>query len=208
MSIELMMPSNHLILCIPLFLLPSVFPSIRVFSNESALCIRWPKYWSSSFSISPPNEYSGFISFNTDWSDLLAVKGTLKSLLQHHSLKASILQCSAFFMVQHSHLYTTIRKTIALLSKWCLWRTPNLKMAVGIKCNKALLYWRWGPGDSVTALPLLFPDLYLALKEEILIYLEENGRETRGTTHLPLSSRSFGQEDLAPKREAVMNRLL
>ena len=114
MSIESVMPSNHLILCIPLLLLLSVFPNISVFSNVSALCIRWPKYWSSSFSISPPNDYSGFISFNTDWSDLLAVKGTLKSLLQHHSLKASILQCSAFFMVQRSHLYMTTRKTIAL----------------------------------------------------------------------------------------------
>ena len=98
-SIELMMPSNHLILCHPLLLLPSVFPSIRVFSSESALCIWWPKYWSFSFSISPSNEYSGLISFRTDWFDLLAVQETLKSLLQHHSLKASVLQYSAFFMV-------------------------------------------------------------------------------------------------------------
>ena len=99
MSIELVMPSNHLILCHPL-LLPSVFPSIRVFSSESALCMRWPKYWSFSFSISPSNEYSGLSSFRMDWLDLLAVQGTLKSLLQHHSSKASILQCSAFFIVQ------------------------------------------------------------------------------------------------------------
>ena len=99
-SIESVMPSNHLILCRPLLLLPSIFPSIRVFSNESALCIRWPKYWSFSFSISPSNEYSGFISFRIDWFDLLAAQGTLKSLLQHHSWKACILQCSAFFMVQ------------------------------------------------------------------------------------------------------------
>ena len=104
MSIELVMPSNHLILCHPL-LLPSVFPSIRVFSNESVLCIRWPKNWSFSFSISPSNEYSGLISFRTDWFDLLAVQRTLKSLLQYHSWKASILWHSAFFMDQLSHLY-------------------------------------------------------------------------------------------------------
>ena len=102
-SIESVMPSNHLILCCPLLLPPSIFPRIRVFSNESVLCIRWPKYWSFSFSISPSNEYSGLISFRMDWLDLLAVQGTLKSLLQHHSSKASILQCSAFFIVQLSH---------------------------------------------------------------------------------------------------------
>ena len=101
MSIESMMPSNHLILCCPL--LPSIFPSFRVFSNESALQIRWPKYWSFSFSISPPSEYSGFISFSIDWFDLLAVQGILKSLLQHHSWKALIFQCSAFYMAQPSH---------------------------------------------------------------------------------------------------------
>jgi len=114
MSIESLMSSNHLILCLPLLLLPSVFPSIRVFSSESVLHIRWPKYWSFSFSISPSNEYSGLISFRMDWLDLLAVQGTLKSLLQHHSSKASILQCSAFFMVQLSHPYMTTGKTIAL----------------------------------------------------------------------------------------------
>ena len=114
MSIESVMPSNHLILCRPLLLLPSTFPSIRVFSNESVLCIRWPKYW--SFSISPSNEYSGLISFRIDWFDLLAVQGTLKCLLQHHfsSSKASLLQHSAFFMVQVSHPYMTTGKTIAL----------------------------------------------------------------------------------------------
>ena len=101
-SIELVMPSNHLILCCPLLLLPSIFPSIRVFSNESALCIRWPEYWSCSFNISPSNEHPGLISFRMDWLDLLAVQGTLKSLLQHHSSKASILWCSAFFIVQLS----------------------------------------------------------------------------------------------------------
>ena len=108
------MPSNHLIFCCPLLLLPSIFPSIRVFSNESALRIRQPKYWSFSISISPSNEYSGLVSFRMDWFDLLAVQGTLKSLLQHHSSKASILQCSAFFMVQLSHPYMTTGKTRAL----------------------------------------------------------------------------------------------
>ena len=103
LSTELVMPSNHLILCRPLLLLSSVFPSIRVFSNESALCIRWPKYWSFSFSISPSNEHSGLTSFRMNWLDLLAVQGTLKSLLQHHSSKAAILRCSAFFIVQFSH---------------------------------------------------------------------------------------------------------
>ena len=114
MSIELVMSSNHLILCCPLLFLPSIFPSIRVFSNESVLCIRWPKYWSFSFSISSFNEYSGLISFRIDWFDLLAVQGTLKSLIQHHSSKTSVLWCSAFLMVQLSHLYMTIGKTIAL----------------------------------------------------------------------------------------------
>ena len=114
MSIESVMPSNHLILCYPLLLLPSIFPSIRVFSNESVLGIRWPKYWSFSFNISPSNEHLGLISFRVDWLDLLAVQGTLKSLLQHHSSKASILQCSAFFMIQLSHPYMTTGKTIVL----------------------------------------------------------------------------------------------
>ena len=113
MSIESMMPFNHLTLCRPL-LLPSIFPSIRVFSSELALHIRWTKYWSFSFSISPSNEYSGLISFRIDWLDLLAVQGTLKSLLQHHSSKASILPCSAFFIVQLSHPYITTGKMIAL----------------------------------------------------------------------------------------------
>ena len=112
MSVESVMPSNHLVFCRPLLLLPSIFPSIRVFSNESALHIRWPKYW--SFSFSPSKDYSGLISFRMDWLDLLAAQGTLKSLLQHHSSKASILWCSAFFTVQLSHPYMTIGKTIAL----------------------------------------------------------------------------------------------
>ena len=113
MSIKLVMPSNHLILCHPLLLPPSIFPSVRVFSSESVLCVQWPKYWSFSFSISPSNEYSGLISFRIDWLSLLAVQGTLKSLLQHHSSKASILRCSAFFIVQLSHPYMTTGKTIA-----------------------------------------------------------------------------------------------
>ena len=117
MSIESVMRSNHLILCCPLLLLPSIFPSIRVFSNELGHYVRWPKYWSFSFSISPSNEYSGLTSFRMDWLDLLAVQGTLKSLLQHHSSKASIFQCSAFFIVQLSHPYMTTGKTIAL-SRW------------------------------------------------------------------------------------------
>ena len=114
MSFESVMPSNHLILCYFLLLLPSIFPSIRVFSSESVLLIRWTKYWSFSFSISPSNEYSGLSSFRMDWLDFLAVQGTLKSLLQHHSSKASVLRCSAFFIVQLSHLYMTTGKTIAL----------------------------------------------------------------------------------------------
>ena len=117
MSIELVIPSSHLILCHPLLLLPSIFPSIRVFSNESAFRIRWPKYWRFSFSISPSNEYSGLISFRMDWLDLFTVQRTLKSLLQHHSSKASVLQCSAFFIVQLSHPYMTTGKTVTL-TKW------------------------------------------------------------------------------------------
>ena len=119
MSIDLVIPSNHLILCHPLLLPPSIFASFRVFSNESVLCVRWPKYWSFSFSISPPNKYSGLISFSMDWLDLLAVQSTLKSLLQHHSSKASIFQCSAFFIVQLSHPYMTTGKTIAF-TRWTL----------------------------------------------------------------------------------------
>ena len=117
MSIMLEMPCNHLILCRPLLLPPSIFPTIRVFSSDLVLRIKWPKYWSFSFIISPSNEYSGWISFRMDWLDLLAVQGTLKSLLQHHSSKASILQCSAFFIVQLSHPYMTTGKTITL-TRW------------------------------------------------------------------------------------------
>ena len=117
MSVMSVMPSNHLILCHPLLLLPSIFPSIRIFSNEPALRIRWPKNWSFSFSISPSNEHSGLISLRMDWLDLLVVQGTLESLIQHHSSKESVLRCSAFFIVQLSHPYMTTGKTIAL-TRW------------------------------------------------------------------------------------------
>ena len=126
MSIESVTPSNHLILYPPLLLLPSVFPSIRVFSDESALCIRWPKYWSFCFNISPSNEHLGLISFRMDWLDLLAVQGTLKSLLQHHSSKASILQCSAFLIVQLSYPYMTAGKTIALTKRTFVGKVMSL----------------------------------------------------------------------------------
>ena len=126
MSIELVMPSNHLILFHPLLFLPSIFPSIRVFSNESALCIRWPKYWNLSFSISPSNEHPRLISFRMDWMDLLAVQGILKSLLQHHSSKASILQRSAFFTVQLSYPCMTTGKTIALTRRTLVGKVTSL----------------------------------------------------------------------------------
>ena len=125
MSIEFVMLSIYLILCCPLLLLPSVLPSMRVFSNESALCIRWPKYW--SFSISPSNEYSGLISFSIDWFDLLSVQGTLKSLLQHHNSKALIFQCSAFFMVQVSHLFMATGKNIALTMRTFVGKVMSLR---------------------------------------------------------------------------------
>ena len=126
MTTKSVTPSNHLILCPPLLLLPSIFPSIRVFSNESALHIRWPNYWSFSFSISPSNEHPGLISFRMDWLDLLAVQGTLKSLLQHHRSKASILQHSAFFIVQLSHPYMTTGKTIALTRRTFVGKVMSL----------------------------------------------------------------------------------
>ena len=160
MSIEPVMPSNHLILCHPLLFLPSIFPSIRLFSTESVLHIRWPKYWSFSFSISPSNEYSGLISFRMDWLDLLAVQGTLKSLLQHHSSKASILRCSAFFTVQLSHPYMSTGKTIALirwtfvdkvmslllnmLSRLVITFLPRIKCLQFHGCNHNL-QWFWSP---------------------------------------------------------------
>ena len=126
MSTVLVMPSNHLILCRPLLLLPSIFPSIRVFSNESALRMSWPKYWNFSFNISPSNEHPGLISFRMDWLDLLAVQGILRSLLQHHSSKASILRRSAFFTVQLSHPYMTTRKNIALIRQTFVGKVTSL----------------------------------------------------------------------------------
>ena len=145
MSIESVMSSNDLILCHPLLLLPSIFPSIRIFSNESVLCIRWPKYWSFSFSISPSNKYSGLISFRIDWLDLFAVQETLKSLLQHHISKASFLQCSAFFMVQLSHPCMTSGKTMAFTRKIFFGKVMSLvfnmlfRFGGGIPRNRASL---------------------------------------------------------------------
>ena len=133
------MPSNHLILCHPLLLLPSIFPSIRVFSNESALRVRWPKYWSFSFNMIPSNEYSGLISFRMDWLDLLAVQGTLKSLLQHHSSKASILRHSAFFIVQLSHPHMTTGKTIALTRRTFVNKEMSLLFNMLSRCSIAFL---------------------------------------------------------------------
>ena len=129
------MPSSHLILCHPLLLLPPIPPSIRVFSNESTLCMTWPGYWSFSFSISPSKEHPGLISFKMDWLDLLAVQGTLKSLLQHHSSKASILQCSAFFTVQLSHPYLTTGKTIALTRQTLLGKVMSLLLNMLSSCS-------------------------------------------------------------------------
>ena len=137
MPIESMMPSSHLILCCPLLLLPPIPPSIRVFSNESTLRMRWPKYWSFSFNISPSNEHPGLISFRMDWLDVLAVQGTLKSLLQHHSSKTSIFQCSAFFTVQLSHPYMTTGKTIAL-TRWTF-----VSKVMSLLFNMLSRLWKW-----------------------------------------------------------------
>ena len=151
------MPSNHLILCRPILLLPSIFPSIRVFSNESALRIKWPKYCSFSFSISPSNEYSGLISFRMGWLDLLAVQGTLKSLLQHHSSKASILRCSAFFIVQLTHPYMTTGKTIALTRRIFVGKVmslllnmlPRLVIAFLQRRKRLLISWLLSPSSVI-----------------------------------------------------------
>ena len=158
MSIESVMPSNHLILCRPLLLLPSIFPSIRVFSNESVLHIRWPKYWSFSFNISPSNKHPGLISFRMNWLDLLGVQGTLKSLLQHHSSKASILQHSAFFIVQLSHPYMTTGKTIALTRQTFVDKVMSLLfnmlstfVIVFLPRNKYILIW-WLQSPSAVIL--------------------------------------------------------
>ena len=157
MSIELVMPSNHLILCRPILLPPSIFPSIRVFSNESVLRIRWPKYWSFSFSISPSNEYSGLISFRMDWLNLLAVQGTLKSLLQHYGSKASVLWCSAFFIVQLSHPYMTTGKTIALTRRTFVGKVMSLLfnmlsrfvIAFLPRSKCLLISWLWSPSAVI-----------------------------------------------------------
>ena len=157
MSIELVMPSNHLILCCPLLLLPSIFPSIRVYSNESVLRIRWPKYWHFSFNISPSNEHLRLISFRMDWLDLLEVQGTLKSLLQHHGSKASVLQCSVFFIVQLSHPYMTIGKNIALTRRTFVSKAMslllNMVFRVVITClprSKCLLIsWLQSPSAVI-----------------------------------------------------------
>ena len=156
MSIESMMPSNHLIFCCPLLLLPSIFPSIRVFSIESALHMRWPKYWSFSFSISPSNDYPGLI-FRMDWLDLLAVQGTLKSFLQHHSSQASVLRCSSFFMVQFSHPYMTSGKTIALTIWTFVGRVTSLvfnmlsSLVIGFlpKGKRLLISWLQSPSAMI-----------------------------------------------------------
>ena len=170
------MPSNHLILCRPLLFLPSIFPSIRAFSIESVLHIQWPKYWSFSFSISPSNEYSGLISFRMDWLDLLAVQGTLKSLLPHHSSKASILQHSAFFIVQLSHSYMTTGKTIALTGRTSVSKVMSLLfnilsrfiIAFLLSSKRLLISWLQSvticsdfgaPQNSLSLFPL-FPHLF------------------------------------------------
>ena len=175
MSIESVMPPNHLILCHPLLLLPSIMPGIRVFSNESALPIRWPKYWSFNFNISPFNEHSGLISFRMDWLDLLTVQGTLKSLLQHHSSKASILRRSAFFIVQLSHPYMTTGKTIAL-TRWTFVgkvlsllfnMLSRLVITFLLRSKRLLISWLQSPSAGIlepqkTSLTLfpLFPHLF------------------------------------------------
>ena len=152
------MPSSHLILCHPLLLLPSIFPSIRVFPNESILCIRWPKYWSFSFSINPSNEYPGLISFKMDWLDLLAVQGTLKSLFQHHSSKAWILWHSAFFIVQLSHLYMTTGKTTALTRRTFVGKVMSLlfnmlsRLVIAFLSRSKRLLISWLQSPSVVIL--------------------------------------------------------
>ena len=161
MSIELVISSNHLIFWCPLLLLPSIFPSIKVFSNESVLCIRWPKFWSFSFSITPSNDYSGLISFRMDWLDLLAVQGTLKSLLKHHSSKAPILWLSAFFIIKLSHPYLTTGKTIALTRQTFVCKVMSLLfnmlsrlVTVFLQMNKhALISWLQSPSAVILESP-------------------------------------------------------
>ena len=164
MSIESVMPSNHLILCRPLFLLPPIPPSIRVFSNESTLSMRWPNYWSFSFNISPSNEHPELISLRMDWLDLLAVQGTLKSLLQHHSSKASLLQCSAFLIVQLSHPYMTTGKTIALTRRTFVGKVMSLlfnmlsRLVITflLRSKYLLISWLQSPSAVIFKLPRLW----------------------------------------------------
>jgi len=155
MSIESMMPSDYLILCRPLLLLPSIFPSISVFSSESTLCMRWPKYWSFSFSISPSNEHPGLISFRMDWLDLLVLQGTLKSLLQHHSSKPSILWCSALFIVQLSHPYMTTGKTIAL-TRWTF--VDKVIITFFPRSKRLLISWLQSPSAVILEPPKIKSD--------------------------------------------------
>ena len=161
MSIELVMPFNHLILCRPLLLSPSIFPSIRVFSNESVICIRWPKYWSFNFSISPSNGYSGLISFRIDWFHLLAVQGTLEILFQHCNLKASILWCSAFFIIKLSHPYMTIGKTISLTRRTFVGKVMSLlfnmlsRLVIAFlsRSKHLLISWQQSPSTVILEPP-------------------------------------------------------
>src|SRR5574342_396881 len=190
MSIKSVMPSNHLILCRPLLLLPSIFPSIRVFSNESVFHIRWPKYWRFSFSINPSSKYSGLISFRIDWLDLLAVQGTLKSLLQHHSSKASILWCSAFFMVELSHPYMTTGKTIALIRRTFVGKVMSLLLNMLsrlvitflLRSKRLLISWLQSPSavllkkkkiksDTVSTVSPSISDEVMGPDARILVFL-------------------------------------
>ena len=172
------MPSNHLILCRPLLLLPSIFPSIRVFSNESALRIRWPKYWSFSFYISPSNEHPGLISFKMDWSDLLAVQGTLKNLLQHHSSKTSILWCSAFLMVQFSHPYMTTGKITALTTQTFVGQVMSLLfntlcrflIAFLPRSKCVLILWPQSPQENKVCHCFHYFPIYLPWNDGIRCY--------------------------------------
>ena len=190
------MPSNHLILCRPLLLPPSIFLSIRVFSNESVLHIRWPRYWSFTFSISPSNEYSGLISFRTDWLDLLAVQGTLKSLLQHHSSKASILQRSAFFIVQLSHPYMTTGKTIALTRRMFVGKVMSLlfnilsRLVITFLPRSKRLLISWQQSPSSVALVVKNPPA--------------NARDIRHVGLIPESGRSPGEGDDNPLRYSCL----
>ena len=182
MSIEPVMPSNHIILCCPLLLLPSIFPSIRDFSNESVLHIRWPKYWGFSFSISPSNEYSGLISFRMDWLDLLAVQGTLKSLLQQHRSKASILRHSAFFTVQLSHPYVTTGKTIALTRWTFVGKVMSLlfnmlsRLVISFlpRSKRLLISWLQSPSAVILEPKALQFHLYCHKWQELLYFLRLN----------------------------------